>query len=674
MSELDTHGLFFFHEYNHKADSHRRPYEAGEHFLLAPLPPLTTGSVEESQLSKKMERDEKSDLFHKGQRANSLIHNGLHRHFFGGPDMNPLVLHHAYFFRLTLALVLTTILSAVWSLPHALGQEEADPAEITNGERLFLETRFAQFFKVFLDNGGDVNNPLPQGDPALDKVVNSKIPPDQFADSPFAGQSMNCRSCHFVDELGIEEPLAGYGMRTYTDFARRSPVPAREDGKTVTVRNSPPLVNASLPRKNFFLHFDAEFATMVDLVKGTLTGRNYGWLPNEQAEAIAHIAKVVREDNGQGDLAQEFGSLSYTVLLTGTDPTIPEEFLLPEEFRVEVVNATDEQIFLAVAQLISAYTEDLAFSQDEDGNFNLSPYDVFLEKNDLPRQPRKRESDLRYSQRLLFLIKLREWSGQLEYVTENPNTENSGFQFHDQPFVFGEEELKGLKIFFSQKFRRLRPSDLAKGEVGNCVSCHAAPNFTDFKFHNTGIAQAEYDGIHGPGTFAKIEIPGLGKRKNNPNEYLPATSQHSDAKEPFRSIPSIDNAQLTDLGLWNIFANPDFRKPQLKLWLMLCKDQLGGFKHFFKIFKRCRPSALLPKTIALFKTPGLRDLGHSPPFSHTGQVDTLEGVIKGYIGNSQKTRDGELRNGDHRLKEIALLERDIVPLVAFLKSLNEDYE
>ena len=41
---------------------------------------------------------------------------------------------------------------------------------------------------------------------------------------------------------------------------------------------------------------------MVDLVKGTLTGRNYGWLPDETPEAIAHVAKVVREDNGQGDL------------------------------------------------------------------------------------------------------------------------------------------------------------------------------------------------------------------------------------------------------------------------------------------------------------------------------------------------------------------------------------
>ena len=32
-------------------------------------------------------------------------------------------------------------------------------AEQAVGERLFLETRFAQAFKVFLDAGGDVNDP-----------------------------------------------------------------------------------------------------------------------------------------------------------------------------------------------------------------------------------------------------------------------------------------------------------------------------------------------------------------------------------------------------------------------------------------------------------------------------------------------------------------------------------
>ncbi len=553
-------------------------------------------------------------------------------------------------------------------------EEEPDPAEIANGERLFLETRFAQLFHVFLNDGGSVNDPLSNGDPVLEKAVNWKLSPDQFADGPFAGQSMNCRSCHFVDEIGVEDDgTVDYGMRTYTDFARRSPVPAREDGKTVTVRNSPPLVNASFPRKHFFLHFDAEFPTMVDLVKGTLTGRNYGWLPGERAAAIAHIARIVREDDGTGELASEFEALPYATLLTGTDPNLPEDFVLPEEFRVDVAHATDRDIFQAVSQLIAAYTEDLAFSQDEEGNFNLSPYDVFLEKNHLPRQPRRWESDLAYSHRLLRKIGKLERQGQLQFVSENPNTDNGQFEFHMQSFAFGADELQGLKIFFNQKPRRIQPSDLAQGTIGNCTACHAAPNFTDFKFHNTGIAQAEYDGIHGAGAFAQLKIPGFWPRLFHPNEFLPATEQHPQAQEPFRAIPIAEDPQLTDLGLWNIFLNFDFPELQKQLWRVVCKearnDQFRGRRHFGV----CRPNRLLARTIGQFKTPGLRDLSHSAPYSHTGQADTLKEVIRGYMKNAELRREGELRNGDRALKGIALTEADIVPLVKFLQSFNEDY-
>ncbi|HBH81667.1 MAG TPA: hypothetical protein DDY39_17720, partial [Nitrospira sp.] len=54
-----------------------------------------------------------------------------------------------------------------------------------------------------------------------------------IAPGPFKGRSMNCRACHLVDDV-LEAP--GGGMRSYTDFARRSPIPARADGKTVAVR------------------------------------------------------------------------------------------------------------------------------------------------------------------------------------------------------------------------------------------------------------------------------------------------------------------------------------------------------------------------------------------------------------------------------------------------------
>ncbi len=612
--------------------------------------------------------------------------------------MSILAMCSTHFIRILLISLLTTFSGGGWVIPHVFGQEteDADPPEVVNGERLFLETRFAQLFKIFLDDGGDVNDPLPQGDPALDKVTNWQLPSDQFVDGPFAGQSINCRSCHFVDEL-LDNPK--YGMNTYSDFARRSPIPAREDGKLTSVRNAPPLVNAALPRQMFFLHTDAEFPTMVDLVKGTLTGRNYGWLPNEEAAAIAHIANIIREDSGTGDLAQEFGGLSYRVLFTGTDPSIPQEFLIPEDFRVEVSQATDLQLVQAVSQLIAAYTDQLLFSQDDEGNYNLSPYDVFLEINDLPRQADKWESPDSYSRRLLQQIQFLEsydshnysrWpstsssdSPTLQFVEKNPHTADGKFQFHNQPFTFGPEELKGLKIFFAQPNRhrhrrhrghQIRPSDQAQGGIGNCVACHTPPNFTDFRFHNTGIAQTEYERIHGPESFSMLQIPRLDERNRNIDAYLPATGKHPYAQEPFRAIPSPDNSQWTDLGIWNIFWNPDFPASQLPIWSILCEDALNEHFGVFRGFQACRPDRLLPRAIGTFKTPGLRDLSHSAPYSHASIADSLKEVIQGYITNSELARNGKLRNGASQLKDIVLLPEDIPALTAFLRSLNEDYE
>ena len=77
--------------------------------------------------------------------------------------MNGLSIFHRRFIRAMLAPLVATVVCGALALPPAFGQEEeeADLAEITNGERLFLETRFAQFFKAFLDDGGDVNNSTP---------------------------------------------------------------------------------------------------------------------------------------------------------------------------------------------------------------------------------------------------------------------------------------------------------------------------------------------------------------------------------------------------------------------------------------------------------------------------------------------------------------------------------
>jgi len=81
----------------------------------------------------------------------------------------------------------------------------------------------------------------------------------------------------------------------------------------------------------------------------------------------------------------------------------------------------------------------------------------------------------------------------------------------------------------------------------------------------------------------------------------------------------------------------------------------------------------LPRTIALFRTPTVRDLSHSEPYLHTGRMNSLEGVIRFYQKFSAKARRGSVRNPDPELGKIFLGESDIGPLAAFLRSLNEDY-
>jgi cytochrome c peroxidase len=546
--------------------------------------------------------------------------------------------------------LLPIIVGALLRLPsHILGAEngDSDPPEVTIGERLFLETRFAQFF--FVHSKGDANHTLEVGDPIVDvtETLGAPLP------GPFTGQSINCRTCHLVDEQG---GIVGGGNRTYADFAPRSPLPARDDGLTHTPRNSPPLVNAFFANlRELLLHFDGELATVKDLVASTFTGRDFGWLPREQQQAVTHIAQIIRDDDGSGELAQVFGG-PYAVVLKGTDASIPPEFRLPVEFRIDVATASDAEILDAIANLVEAYLRSLVFAQDADGAFKGSPYDVFLRKNGLLRAPDEGEFDIDYGRRLLNLLNDLKTP---QFVAEEDGT----FTTHQQPFIFSSQELTGLRIFLREPNTvALSPEILAQGTIGNCIACHTPPNFTDFRFHNTGASQDEYDAIHGSGAFAALFIPDFHTRRGNHDAYLPPTPQHPAAQGPFRDSPGLDKPGRTDLGLWNVYANADFLKPPLRIQRLLCNGSI-----------RCAPPILLPTTIALFKTPGLRDLGHSVPYFHTGRQEKIEDVVRFYKGISELARTEEVRNGAPELEGITLAEEDIDPLSAFLKALNEDY-
>jgi hypothetical protein len=604
------------------------------------------------------------------------------------------------------------------------------------GERLFLETRFAEFF--YTNSGGNANAFLTNGDPVVRNAVSTYGP----LPGPFAGYSMNCRECHMVEEEETSAnasilPPYDTGNRTYCDFAQRSPVPDIGDGRVTTTRNAMPLVDSLLPRSTpLFLHFDGQFATPEELVVGTLTGRNYGWMPTQYSTAIHHIASIIRNDNGSNGLAQQYGGYSYAATLAGSRD-ISEQYLVTPQYQMQVditdtnnpAYVTDQQIIQNVAALITSYLETLVFSRDTNGQFNGPPYDAFLIQNGLPRQPDPGETALQYSQRLLQLIN--NLTGP-QFVTDPAD---GSFTTQNQLFRFGTNELAGLKMFFA-----LSSSNIASpsAEIGNCVACHTPLAFSDFIFHNTGAAQEEYDSIFGNGAFMALSVPGLAHRQSNYDAYLPPTTNHPYALGTFESPPSTNDPEEVDLGLWNVFANSDFPAPQPGLqqiapllvpgglpqpvidtpavdgnntlltgqgvpgWtfyvltatnatlpLQDCQvaatnsfDSSGNFSFADqtvgssqKVYRLTldTTTSVLPYTVGLFKTPTVRDLSSSEPYLHTGRMDTIDDVVNFYENVSAKARAGLVRNGDPQLSGIFMDTNAIVPLSAFLRSLNEDY-
>lgn len=534
--------------------------------------------------------------------------------------------------------------------------KDQSPAGLILGERLFQETRFAQFYANHYN--GDVNTPLPKGDPALEKTIRFfGLPPYQipFTDSLYAGRSFSCRACHLVDEHSEQSEL---GIRSYSDYAARSPLPTRADGQLISTRNSPSLVGSSLARDNFLLHYDGEFSSLADVVSDTLTGRNLGWLPGEKDIAIKHICKVLRKDNGKSKLASGLGGLSYTELLSGATAenlTVDQKFLLPEPYRINVNESSCNKVFDTTVALITNFIESLTFANDEK---NYSPYDIFLRINNLPLHPKANETDLLYSKRLLEEIITRKKINKLKFVASNPNTDDGKFKHHDPDFKFGLEELSGLEVFFTQ--------DQGNAEgIGNCIACHAAPHFTDFGLHNIGITQVEYDNIHGFGSFDRLNIPTLSQREKNANIFLPANNKNSKRKGIFRKPASQSNPAYTDLGAWNIIFNSDYPLPQESIYYLICMEDGENV---------CKSKDdALNRSLAAFKTPSLRNLGHSAPYMHNGQISDLHAVVGFYLAASINARNKQFRNPDKDITKIDIKPKNVIPLTLFLISLYEDY-
>jgi hypothetical protein len=420
------------------------------------------------------------------------------------------------------------------------------------------------------------------------------------------------------------------------------------------------MVDAMVPRDGpTFLHLDGQFATPEDLIASTFTGRNLGWLPTESAQAVAHLASIIRGDDASQFIGPDPGlaGTSYAADFLGQDFRILARLRIPAEERLDVHTASDEDVLQAVAKVVAAYMGGLRYSRDTTGAYDFAPYDVFLKLNGLPRKPNDGEAPLDYARRLRSAL---ESLPSPKWVTPDMGR----YIHHSAPFVFGPTELKGLEIFLAEPLGPALPPEAGGGGVGNCLACHTPPDFTDHRFHNSGGAQLEYDDVHGQGAFLVLSVPDLAARNANPQAYLPASAAYPTARGTFRSPPAPNDASRADLGLWNVFANPEMPNPQEALMSVLCTTATED----------CSAATLLPTTLSLFKTPGLRDLDDSAPYLHNGTANDLQAVLTQYQKVSGMQRAGTLRNGDPRLGNISLGAEDIAPLEAFLHALAEDYQ
>jgi cytochrome c peroxidase len=527
---------------------------------------------------------------------------------------------------------------ALLMLP-ALAAAQPHETAVSLGERLFLETRFAEYFKSH--SGGRINPPVGEhpADPVLSRAPRGD---GTWISGPTAGQTMSCASCHLVDQA---DSIPGGGPRAYSDFSIRSPIPLREDGLTHTPRNSPALIDI-LVREDAdgrsLTHFDGEFGSIEDLVLGGFLGRNFGWLTSERSAALAHLARVIREDAGDPAHEDPLFQAPYSDLLRGEGAARD----LPESLRLDSSRASDDAIALRVARLVGDYLRSLQYSRDEEDQHNGSPYDAFLTANALPRAPGSGESDLAYARRLRKEIE----------SLQNPNYINQDIpqaprmKRHEQAFTFGPEELQGMKVFFSEPGRLDARGRPAAG-TGNCIACHAPPHFSDFRFHAIGTSQFEYDLLHGHGAYRSL-------LDSTPKWQAPAA-------------PAADTPEAWDAGAWHTLARSPLPPSTPLLEETLCqqlREESGSPR------LPCQPDHLKNAAFGRFKTPLLRNLGQSAPYFHSGTQPDLRNTIFHYMRASAWARARDLVNAPPAVSDIRLRGPDVVPLVKFLESLNEDYD
>ncbi|HVS13010.1 MAG TPA: cytochrome c peroxidase [Thermoanaerobaculia bacterium] len=371
--------------------------------------------------------------------------------------------------------------------------------------------------------------------------------------NPATDFAASCAGCHADADTIPDRPA-----RRFADYTARSLTATRE----LTLRNAPTLLDAG---QLAALGWDGASDDLEAMILDKLTGPLYGWGDDGRARALGAIHFTLLHEGGEGT------SLTYR-----------EE--LATAYDVDLEPLSTEEAVAWGARAIADYARSLRSTR-------TTRWDAFVTQNRLHPGPNPGESAESYAYGLLY--------------SRLGNQEGRGLV--RRPKGFTREAYAGFKTFF----RTFTESDEA---VGACVLCHTPPSFSDGRFHDLGVAAAEYDAVHGAGAAAAYRVPAQPSAET-------------------RAIPAADAPERIDLGRFNVTGEA--------------------------------------ADAGAFRTPSLRHLAGTDPYLHDGSAATLEDAIRAKIRLARLAREGKLPRADPLLAKIEIGEDDVAPLVAFLRQLDE---
>ncbi len=250
----------------------------------------------------------------------------------------------------------------------------------------------------------------------------------------------------------------------------------------------------------------------------------------------------------------------------------------------------------------------------------------------LPVQPMAGETEQQYNRRLSQLVETLTQSGLRRW-------DEWSFKYHTQTFTFGATELAGLKIFLNAAANAARMAHSMR-ETARLVTWRRifrTSNFTIQAYRKKNMTRRTVAGRSLNWLFRGLPIG-----HSNFDAYLPVSANHPNASERFRHPAVAGSPMYADLGLWNVYLNPDIPNPQTNLSTVVCA-----------IVQNCAVDQGLATTIAQFKTPTLRDGEDSQPYFHNGSNEVSD-VVEFYIKSSQLAHRAALRNAPLEFQGMSL--------------------